>query len=258
MNFCVKLPAFSGGVPGGEVAAMASNRDPSPLGVIEDAAKRAVKSDQLRAWRFVRFADSPLPEQEPTGAIVWRVAQAGQNDKTLKTKMGYRDPNWFFTKRERVRDGRIVPAEPPTGFATEAEAQQTIDRYHRLGTEAGVPQSNHLQYAVVVEWAEFAAGGNTVVREQRAISAEVEVAEAERLAQEATAALERAREAAREFEPQPAETDWTSAGVPNVQRRTLADGSVRWRGRVAGKPGPTLNSEAEAVAWVEQQKAMTS
>jgi hypothetical protein len=55
--------------------------------------------------------------------------------------------------------------------------------------------------------------------------------------------------------PAPSSSDWHGYGAPNVQRRVTADGSELYRGRVSGKASPTYQTEADATAWVEAQKA---
>jgi len=162
-------------------------------------------------------------------------------------KTVYNSASWRAAKPERVKGGKLIPAQTPTIFPTEKDAQQTLERFHRLGTEAGVPMAGHLAYGVVApmdEW-ESTNGQPTADREREQVQAEVEVETLEVRAREAAEALERAKE--RVSASRPAATtsssDWIGVpGEKGIQTRTRADGSVVYRHR----GGETVDSLAEA------------
>jgi hypothetical protein len=254
-GFAVRVPKRHQGIPAG-VAPLASSREPTSLDAIERAAIQAVRDDPWRRWEWVGFGPTPLP----TSNISRPTSIDAQRGPTATVEQPVYLPSWRPCRPERVKgDGRVLPPERPTTFRTEAEAQATLDRYHRLGAEAGVPLSGHLSYGVVApieEW-EATAGQPTADREREQIQAEVEVATLEAKALEGAEALERARErAAANKQRTTVSGDWAGFGVPNVQKRVTADGVEWFRGRVSGKTSETFATEAEATAWVEQQKAL--
>jgi hypothetical protein len=175
------------------------------------------------------------------------------------TKTAYATPTWRPCKFGRTKGGKTIPAERPTMFRTQAEAQATLERFHRLGTAAGVPLGNYLAYGVVAplsEW-ESTAGQPSAYRERQQVQAEVELEQLEVKALEAAEALERAREqVAANKRRTTVSGDWAGYGVSNVQKRVTADGVEWYRGRVSGKTSQTFETEAEATAWVEAQKAL--
>src|SRR5829696_4014132 len=149
-GFCVKVPKRFQGLPEG-IGALASSREPASLAAIERAAVEAVRNDPFRSYEWVQFGDTPLPSSTVTSRRATNVQRGPLDAAELETvqKQVYNSASWRAAKPERVKGGRILPAERPTVFKTAAEAQAVLDRYRRLGQEAGVPMSGHLAYGVV-------------------------------------------------------------------------------------------------------------
>ena len=171
-GFAVRVPRRNQGIPPG-VAVMASSREPASLAEIERTAVKAIRADPDRLWEWIQFGPRPLPRTTVTQQRAGNPSR-GPNDLAQLVnveKTAYLGSSWRACKPERVKGGRTIPADRPDAFRTEQEAQETLDRYHRLGTEAGVPMANHLAFGVVAplsEW-ESTAGQPSADRERQQV-----------------------------------------------------------------------------------------
>jgi hypothetical protein len=178
MSFVVKVPRRSQGIPPG-LAEAASSRDPQSLEAIEAKAIEAVRGDPWRAYEWVVFGDSPLPSEQVMQKVTTNPHRGPLDaaEVTHVSKTVHNSPSWKPARLERVKGGKVLPADTPSTFETEADAAATLERFRRLGSQAGVPMAAHLQYGVVCplsEW-EVSAGQATVDRERQQIQAEVEL-----------------------------------------------------------------------------------
>jgi hypothetical protein len=177
-GWAVKVPRRHQGIPAG-VAEAASGREPTSLEAIERAAIAAIRSDPWRAWEWVQFGETPLPANVVTQKVATNPRRGPMDAAEIASvkKTVFDTPSWRACKPERFKGGKIIPAERPTVFDSEEEAQATLERFHRLGSQAAVPLAGHLQYGVVCplsEW-EATAGQPSVDREQEELQAEVEL-----------------------------------------------------------------------------------
>jgi hypothetical protein len=232
---------------------MASSREPANLAEIERAAVKAIRDDPDRTWDWIQFGPTPLPATTTTQRRATNPGRGPGDAAELENvkKIVFLSASWRACKPERVKGGQTRPADEPTLFRTEREALETLDRYRRIGSEAGVPMSAHLQYAVVAparEW-EATAGQPTADREREQIQAEVRLETLEVQAREAAEALERARTEQERATPDAAgRSDWHKHPTePQVQQRIRSDHSKVFRCRVGGRTSPTFDSVAEAV-----------
>jgi len=253
MSFCVKVPKRHQGIPGGAVSEMAGGREPTSLEAIERAAVEAVRADPWRAFEWVEFLASPLPSNTVAQRVAGNPTRGPLDDAEVMSvpKTVYDIPSWRACRPERVKHGVTIPAEPPTIFDTAEDVEATLERYHRLGAEAGVPLANHLGYGIVCplsEWAET-AGKPSAAGEQEQLQAEVEL---ERLKAQERRVAERIAELRDQLVPTriTASSDWIGVrGEKGIQSRSRADGTTVWRHR----GGQTVDTLEEAIRDRDRQ-----